>query len=112
MDGQWILHGDELADELAALLSREPSGLACNELARRLRRRRGDVLDALRWDPRFGRCGGGRGSRWRMTAAMPQVSSVEGPRDVLGRKDRDSHVPEPIPGKTAAPEALAARGEP
>jgi hypothetical protein len=35
---------ERLADDLAALLTGNPFGLSCNELARRIRRRRGDVL--------------------------------------------------------------------
>lgn len=94
-----MLHGDsgELADELAAVLRGKPLGSSCNELARRLGRRRRDVLEALRWDPRFERCGTGRGSRWRIAAAIP----LEGAWDVLGRKDRGSPDPESIPGTLA-----------
>lgn len=96
MDARWMLHrdGGELTDELAALLQVERSGLPCNELARRLGRRRGDVLKALRWDPRFEQRGTGRGSRWRTTAAVPRESVW----DVLGRKDACSPDPEPIRG--------------
>jgi hypothetical protein len=96
LDAPWMVHGDggELAEDLVALLLGEPSGLACDELGRRLERRRCDVLDALRCDPRFERCGGGRGTRWRTTVAMVP----EGAWDGLGRKARSSPDREPIPG--------------
>jgi hypothetical protein len=57
-----------LADDLAAVLAREPLGLPCAELVARLKRRRGDVLSALRADPRFEHQGHNRGSRWRLAA--------------------------------------------
>jgi hypothetical protein len=57
-----------LADDLAAVLAAEPLGLPCAELVARLKRRRGDVLDALRADPRFEHQGRNRGSRWRLAA--------------------------------------------
>jgi hypothetical protein len=59
----------ELADDLAVALANEPCGLPCDELAPRVRRRRKDVLDALRSDPRFERRGRTRGSRWQLVSA-------------------------------------------
>lgn len=97
-DEPWMVHGDggelELADELAALLAGEPSGLSCDALARRLVRRRGDVREALRWDSRFERTGKTCGSRWRLAAEK----ALEDARGGLGRNDRGSPDPEPIPG--------------
>ena len=55
-----------LADDLAVILAEEATGLSCDALARRLRRRKSDVLAVLRSDPRFVRSGAGRGSRWRI----------------------------------------------
>ena len=55
----------ELGDELAVILEAEPGGLSCAELARRLHRRKADVLDALQTDRRFKRTGRGRGCRFR-----------------------------------------------
>jgi hypothetical protein len=67
-----MLDGDGFADELVALLGdEEPVGLACDEVASRLHRRRADVLATLRGDPRVRRTGRGRGSRWRVTAPIP-----------------------------------------
>lgn len=43
----------QLADDLARLLAAEPDGLSCDELARRLHRRRASVLAALHGDSRF-----------------------------------------------------------
>jgi hypothetical protein len=56
------------ADDLAALLEREPLGLSCRELRRRLERRLSDVRSALESDRRFAHSGRGRGSRWRLAA--------------------------------------------
>jgi hypothetical protein len=57
---------DPLAADLAAVLVVEPVGLSCDVLARRVRRRRSEVLAAVRRDPRFVHQGGRRGSRWRL----------------------------------------------
>jgi hypothetical protein len=57
---------DRLASDLARLLDGEPFGLSGRELARRVRRRRVDVLAALRVDPRFEHSGRTHGSRWRL----------------------------------------------
>jgi len=70
-----------LAPEIAAVLAEEPFGLSCDVLAKRLARRRADVLAALRADTRFEHGGTRRGSRWRLA---PE------PWDGLGRKDRRS----------------------
>jgi hypothetical protein len=69
---------DPLPDDLAAVLTVEPFGLSCDQLARAVRRRRADVLATLRRDPRFAHQGGRRGSRWRLRPP-------EGPRDGRGR---------------------------
>ncbi len=66
-DGLWMLgDGDGLADELVALLADTPGGLSGHELARRVKRRRADVLAALRVDVRVEHDGRTRGSRWRL----------------------------------------------
>jgi hypothetical protein len=57
-----------LGDDLSRVLDGEPFGLPCVELVARLKRRRGDVLAALRADPRFEHEGRTRGSRWRLAA--------------------------------------------
>jgi hypothetical protein len=61
---------EQLADDLAAVLTAEPLGLPCAELTARVKRRRGDVLTALRADPRFEHHGRNRGSRWRLAAGV------------------------------------------
>jgi hypothetical protein len=70
-----------LADNLVALLAAEPTGMPCDRLARRVRRRRHDVLAALHVDVRFEQEGRTHGSRWRLSTATagPQ------PRDGLDR---------------------------
>jgi hypothetical protein len=84
-----------LADELTAVLEAEPAGLSCDELASRLRRRRGDVLMALRADPCFEHAGRTRGSRWRLAA-----------REASGRNGTGFSAPErPSRGPGAAPDA-------
>ena len=46
-------------------LRRDPAGLSCSELARRLRRRKADVLQVLEHEPwRFESSGGTCGRRW------------------------------------------------
>jgi hypothetical protein len=112
-DGLWMPDGG-FGDELVALLAEEPVGLSCDELARRTGRRRTDVLDTLRWDPRVWHDGRGRGSRWRVTTTLP----LRALRDGLGRTDTgdpdSSPVPagehgkrlEPIPGQTTVYEML------
>lgn len=55
-----------LEADLAAVLRREPFGLALGELALVVGRRRQVVLDALRADERFARVGAGAGTRWRL----------------------------------------------
>ena len=74
----------KLADMLADLLAGEPAGLSCDVLARRTRRRKADVLDALRADSRFEHRGQRRGSRWRLAAGTDR----EGRSEQLGTKDR------------------------
>jgi hypothetical protein len=68
-----------LADDLAAVLAAEPTGLPCVHLVARLHRRRGDVLAVLRADPRFEHSGRARGSRWRLR---------RGRSGQMGREDR------------------------
>jgi hypothetical protein len=58
----------DLADELAALLADEPLGFSGPELARRVRRRRQDVVETMRADARFDQVGSGAGRRWRLRA--------------------------------------------
>jgi hypothetical protein len=55
--------GGRLTRDLVVLLESSPSGLSCEELAKRLRRRKADVLDMLRSDERFERRGRTAGSR-------------------------------------------------
>lgn len=64
LDGPWMLglEEGELAEDIAAVLKPEPDGLSCHEVARRLRRRKAAVLEALRSDPRF--VHGNHPSRW------------------------------------------------
>jgi hypothetical protein len=57
---------DQLALELADVLAVEPLGLPLDALARRVRRRRVEVLAVLQADPRFTHSGQTRGSRWRL----------------------------------------------
>jgi hypothetical protein len=54
-----------LAGDLRRLLVDEPVGLSCDELAKRLHRRRADVLAELRRDWRFEHVAAGSASRWR-----------------------------------------------
>jgi hypothetical protein len=75
---------ERLVEDLFVVLSAAPFGLPCDLIARRVQRRRTDVLAALRADPRFEHRGGGRGSRWSLAAENP----LEGSWDGLGRKDR------------------------
>jgi hypothetical protein len=50
---------------LAAIeLRRDPAGLSCSELARRLQRRKADVLRTLVLEPRFTCVGATRYARW------------------------------------------------
>jgi hypothetical protein len=67
-----------LADDLVAVLATEPIGLSCDGLARRLRRRRNDVLDVLRSDGRFEHGGCTRGSRWRVVGETVVVARRDG----------------------------------
>jgi hypothetical protein len=69
----------QLTADLEALLTAEPFGLSCNALARKMRRRRTDVLAALDTDPRFLRVGKTNGRRWRL------APMTEGVRDRTGR---------------------------
>lgn len=57
-----------LADDIAQVLQEEVSGMSCDTIARTLRRRKHDVLETLRSDPRFTHAGSRRGSRWRLAA--------------------------------------------
>jgi len=66
-----------LADDLAAILADEAAGVSCDALARRLRRRKADVLACLRGDPRFVRSGAGRGSRWRLAPHDSRLGAWE-----------------------------------
>jgi hypothetical protein len=59
-----------LADDLARVLDREPFGLPCHVLARRVHRRRAVVRAALDADERFEHDGRTHGSRWRVAASM------------------------------------------
>jgi hypothetical protein len=115
MDYPYMLGGDpELAEEVVWLLGQVPVGLSCDELARRTGRRRADVLDMLRWDPRCEHEGQGRGSRWRLAALKPPGAV----RDGLGRTDRgdpnssrtsaveDVRTAEAIPGQTTVYDGL------
>jgi hypothetical protein len=59
-----------LAADLARILADAP-GLPGETLARRVRRRRTDVLATLQADARFVRTGDRRGSRWHLAEEMP-----------------------------------------
>jgi hypothetical protein len=72
-----------LGDQLAAVLSSEPDGLACDQLAKRVERRRTDVLAELHADTRFERRGTGPRSRWVMVANRPGTGHGTD-RDALG----------------------------
>lgn len=88
-----VLHDRALADLLAAVLTEEPGGLACDELRRRTRRRRLEVLKALTLDPRFTRLGSGRrGSRWALAAADAREATPDG----MGRIDSGDLDSDPI----------------
>lgn len=58
----------DLADELAAKLA--DGATSCDALASALKRRRCDVLRALRRDPRFAQRGRGRHSRWHLAKTL------------------------------------------
>lgn len=73
---------DDLAALIANVLTDEPVGTSCDELARRLHRRRIEVLRTLRSDGRFVHRGDRRGSRWRLAVTAPT-----GSRDGRGRTD-------------------------
>jgi hypothetical protein len=73
-----------LADGLAGELEAAPDGLTCDELARRVRRRRADVLAVLRADPFFRHRGRTRGSRWHI--------SPQDPPEALGRNETAAAV--------------------
>jgi hypothetical protein len=72
-----------LGDQLAAVLGSEPDGLACDQLAKRVERRRSDVLAELHADPRFERRGAGPRSRWVMVANRAGTACGTD-RDALG----------------------------
>jgi hypothetical protein len=57
-----------LLADLERVLASEPLGLSCCALARRLHRRKSDVLAALSSDRRFAHSGKTHGSRWRLDA--------------------------------------------
>jgi hypothetical protein len=68
-----------LGDELARMLDREPTGLSCDALTRRVHRRRAIVLAALNADPRFLHEGNTHGSRW-LRAPIPLETRPIPPR--------------------------------
>jgi hypothetical protein len=77
-----------LGDDVARVLDREPFGLPGREVARRVRRRRCEVVAVLRGDQRFVHDGRGRGSRWhlakwRVAAGMP----LDHHQDNMGHED-------------------------
>lgn len=74
---------DLLPEDVARVLGAEPLGLPLGELARRVRRRWGDVLGVLVSDARFEHHGGGRGSRWRAAEERPLPAS----RAKMGKED-------------------------
>jgi hypothetical protein len=65
---------DRLADDLRRVLAEHPYGLPCAELARRVHRRRSDVLATLRTGP-FEHRGRTCGSRWRVAAGSRRRGS-------------------------------------
>jgi hypothetical protein len=69
----------ELVNEIEQLLAHESEGVSCVELARRLHRRKADVLDALESDSRFLRAGPTRGplAKWALTAEGRREHSWE-----------------------------------
>jgi hypothetical protein len=68
----WVRTGDALEAELAD----EPSGLSCDQLALRVRRRRHLVVRVLRADHRFVHNGRGRrGSRWLLASEAAASAS-------------------------------------
>jgi hypothetical protein len=99
--------GDGFADELVALLADAPVGLSCVELARRTGRRKADVLETLRWDPRVRHEGRGRGSRWRVTATM----TASAPREQKGTTDRGARDHPPVPAGEDGREAAVIPGQ-
>jgi hypothetical protein len=91
-----------LARELARALADEPGGLPAAELARRVHRRRADVLRVLRADRRFEQHGSNRATRWhvaRVPGHREQVQSAAEASDWL-----DDHLE-----ARAAAERLSAR---
>jgi hypothetical protein len=76
----WPDVSDLLAADLARVLDAEPFGLACDELAKRVHRRRADVLAALRADPRFEQHGRLHGSRWQLTERVGRGRNGTGDR--------------------------------
>ena len=59
-------------------LRRNADGLSCTELARRLRRRRADVVAVLEDEPRFARSGSTKNARWRARAHGTELHALRG----------------------------------
>lgn len=70
-----------LARDIDAVLVAEPLGLSCDLLARRVRRRRCDVLAVLTVRAQFVHDGHTRGSRWRLDASGRDGTEWDGITD-------------------------------
>ena len=80
-----------------AELRRHPAGLSCTELARRLRRRRADVVAVLEDEPRrFTRSGSTKNARWTLT--RPHGTELHALRGV----GATTGTPEPAGARRAA----------
>jgi hypothetical protein len=77
-------------------LRRNADGLSCTELARRLRRRRADVVAVLEDEPRFARSGSTKNARW--TRARAHGTELHALRGV----DATTWPPEPAGARRAA----------
>ena len=77
-------------------LRRNADGLSCTELARRLRRRRVDVVAVLEDEPRFARSGSTKNARW--TRARAHGTELHALRGV----DATTWPPEPAGARRAA----------
>jgi hypothetical protein len=110
-DGSWMLDGP--CDDLARLLAEPPYELSCDEIARRLHRRRAAVLAELRVDPCYEHVGRGRGSRWRLRSRRGRVRDGQGAAEGRGVDHRPAQAGDAaseavvIPGQTTVYEMLA-----
>ena len=67
-----------LVEGIVQVLAFESEGVSCDELSKRLGRRRSDVLACLRSDPRFVRSGTTNGTRWTFSEGTGRNESGSG----------------------------------